>query len=393
MKSWLSGFQTRRTGPAIILCAGLICLPLATVAAQTPAAKAKTRPGAGTDATAEVLQGCGLYQAMAARAVPSRERTFALRALKDCSASPAIARLLERAVRGDDFAARSAALESLETHLDRDSVPFLVNLYDASPPEDMDRDTEIRIFEYLSRLAEATPRAGVGPRVPGRVLRRGLYHSEARIRQAALRGLGRLDEARYWPLIEAALLNPKSPGERIAALQAARQMRNRDSRSALAAARQALELPPAMAEAAPDPSASRPQVDPGLERAALELLGALSGPRAFESLLIYRVRHSGGVNEEYLQKTIADRRDPKKNYAYALAPARLHAEATERSRIDASVAAYTVLYIEESTGLGYRLPPTGQRIQPEANWLRVRTTEGVAGWVHASRIQRLLVGD
>lgn len=337
---------------------------------------------------------------MARSAVPSRERVFALRALEGCPRNPATARLLERAVAGDDYAARAAALKSLETHLDRASLPFLIDLYyENSESTDIagDHGTETRIFEYLSSLASPTAPAGAKKDQPGlrtelaRVLRRGLHHANSRIRQAALRGLGRLDQSQDWPLIQQALRDPAGPGERIAALQAARRMQSRDSIAALAAARAALGLPNALSSAPLPGTAAvlQERPEPGVEQAAIELLGSLSGPRAFESLLVYRIQNAHGPNLALLQKTIAAGWDPKRSYAVALAPARLHALATERSEIRGVVATQSILYIEESTSLGYRLPPAQNQARPESNWLRVRTTDGLSGWVHASRARRL----
>ncbi|MCR9145402.1 MAG: hypothetical protein NXI24_24400 [bacterium] len=396
-----------------LLCAGVIWLSPAVGRAQSPTgtekspspAAASKEPAPEKAADREPPRGCALYLAMARSAVPSRERSFGLRALKACPASPAIARALEAAIARDDYAARAAALASLETHLDRASIPFLVDLYDSSSaPADFDAESEVLLFEYLSELAApADPAAKNQPQVPARILARGLYHQRSRIRQAALRGIGRLDQADHWPLLQAVLLDPAGPGEYIAALQAARTMSNRDSLAALAAARAALGFPSDDAiDAAIDDSNSGADenhgkqaaghTNPGLERAAIELLGALPGPRALETLLIYRVLHAtggGGANGPLLEQAINARLQPGKNYAWSIAPARLHRQATERSPIQAAVAAHTILYIEESTGLGYRLPPTGQRRQPESNWLRVRTTAGLTGWIHASRIQRI----
>lgn len=386
---------------AILSCCLLILLALSESHAQTgdPTRKTGTEPPSKQEKPSvresgpkrnSDPQGCALYRAMARTAPPSRERTYALRALKACPASAIVARLLEKAIQSDDFAARAAALESLETHMDRASVPFLVALYDSLPFENQDRETEIRIFEYLSRLTTPTistpPAIGRLARVPERILIRGLTHSQARIRSAALLGLGRRDESRHWPLIQATMLNPRSPGERIAALEAARQMKQRNSLEALAAAREALQLS-ARQTRTERRSASQPE--PTLERAAIELLGSLGTPRALETLLIYSVRQTASSNQELLRKTLQRRMDPKRNYAYALAPARIYESATERSPIQAAVAAHTVLYIEESTGLGYRLPPEQERAQPESNWLRVYTTDGLRGWVHASKVRRL----
>lgn len=340
--------------------------------------------------------GCDLYRAMAADAVPSRERTFALRALEACPRNPEVARLLENAVNSDDFTARAAALASLTTHLDEKSIPFLVELYATSRAADLDTETETFIFEYLSRLATPAPETGnttesktemaAAPTVPDWIFVQGLNNAEARIRQAALRGLGGLDQQKHWPLIEAVLRKPRSPGDRIAALQAARKMKHRDALQALAAARDALNQNPSTS------GRPAPKPEPGLERAALELVADLGGPRALETLMIYDARQSSGPNRALVQKMIQSLADPKQSYALTISRARLHARASEVSPIDGVVARDTILYIIEGTGLGYRLPPAHERPGPESNWLRVRTTDGLAGWVHGSQIQRLSVG-
>lgn len=372
---------------------------------------------------------CNLYLELARSAVPSRERSYALRALRECAPSPVIARVLETAVAGDDFAARTAALASLDRHLDRQSVPVLLTVLEQETPHSRHPERVVQVYRYLSRLAGSLQHAAhsenskpAAQAVPADLFVEGLDHADVRIREASLLGLGRTGLADpAWPLLYRTLLAPRSVRDHVAALRASRILSTRSDPQALRAAGTTLELlrrhhgrraddrrtvPADPALLAAYASASQHELAQA-ERAALELLGDLRGPRALEQLLLYRLRAGRGLsggpansdasieNHDRLQGLINARlRGLSKTLgqpARSLRSLRVYARPTESSSVLGALAENSIVYIADATTLGYRLPPLRGAAGPEANWLRVSTLRGLTGWVHASRIQRIAV--
>ncbi len=368
---------------------------------------------------------CNLYLELAQSAVPSRERSYALRALRECAPGPVIARTLEAALLSDDFAARAAALTSLDRHLDRKSVPVLLAVLNRETPHSRHPERVVQIYRYLSRLAGPLKHSEDSERsdqaVPAYLFVEGLDHADVRIREASLHGLGRSGQADpAWPLLYRTLLAPRTVRDHVAALRASRTLsarrdpqarraagttldlliHHRSPRSHTAAGAHTVAADPALLAAYSD--ASRHALAQAA-RAALELLGDLRGPRALERLLLYRLqagrrfsdKRPGAENQDRLQALINARLRGLPNTlgrpARSLRSLRVHARPTETSPVLGALAENSIVYIADATTPGYRLPPLRGAAGPEANWLRVTTLRGLAGWVHASRIQRIAV--
>lgn len=308
---------------------------------------------------------CKAYLYIAKNATIAVEREYALAALSECPASSEATRVLETAIRGDDAGSRRAAFESLGRHLDAMSPTFLAELYHNADGGLIRSEVE-RYYEYLA--AVATP-AYAGELAP--ILIRGLHHPAVAVRRHALIGLGRLEQQDHWPHVRAAL--DRDPATTAAALTAARRIGHPDS---LTYALRYL---------------NDKRTQPPEEAAAVELLAKLGGPTARESLMIHSLRRPDGENAELIRRRIAELHDPKIIVAYTDKAAALHAEPTERARIKGVVERYTILYIEEATGKEYRMQ-TERGETAASNWLWVRTTSGLTGWVHEAGVRRYPVG-
>ncbi len=304
---------------------------------------------------------CKAYLYIAQNATIAVEREYALAALGECPSSSGAARILEAAIRSDDAGSRRAAFGSLGRHLDAMSPAFLTELYHV--PDGGPAKTEAELYyEYLSRVAAPAYSEGLAP-----ILVRGLFHKNVQVRRYALIGLGRLEQREHWPHVRDML--DRDPAVTAAALTAARRIGHPES---LTYALRYLK----------DEAVQAP-----VEAAAIELLAKLGGPTARESLMIHSLRRPDGENARLIRRRIQELHDPKIVAAYTDGPAMLHAEPTERARIKGVVERYTILYIEEATDKEYRIErERGETMA--SNWLWVRTSNGLTGWVHESSVRR-----
>lgn len=312
------------------------------------------------------------------------EREYAARRLgsTSCPARPEIARALEAAVRSDDAGVRRAAWASLDRQLTPETAVFLLDLH-------AERDVaaeEVRLFyNYLSRLARPELAARAAP-----VLIQGLQQpDDPAVLRFALLGLGRLQQAHHYARVDPLL-------ERRALFEAGADVSRRPSDDAAAAALASARLMGADA-ALPRAHALSRSESPEVQAAALRLLAELGGPAARETLLALSV--DGGLRPEnrelladlleYLIKT--EKLSNTVRFVRA-DQAAVRTAPNERGAIAASLGRYSILYPEESGELEHRTGAPGPE-RYAGPWLRVRSSDGIEGWVHASQTARFYPED
>lgn len=296
----------------------------------------------------------------AAQSPAAEERVVATAGLGACPRSSDLARLLERAILEDEAPVRAAAWGSLGPHIDRNTLDFLLRVSTAvrlSPTE------EVFFYKYASDLAAPGDAARLGP-----VFERGLYRPDPEIQAAALIGLGRCEDRARWPALRAFL--ERGHGATLpAALTAARLMQAPESvdfgLSYLAGP------------------------GPGVQSAAIRLLGALGGPRALEALILLDRRGGAGPNAPLLTREIAaliERGRLTGGILITTAPIRLHAEPTEQSAITGALDGERVVYAAERRTREQRIQPRAARPLVSGSWILISASSGLQGWAHDSRL-------
>lgn len=286
---------------------------------------------------------------------------YTLRALADCPADPATARLLEKTIETGDFRHRPAALRALDTHLDADSIPVLIEVFYGPALAPAQREL---VYDYLGRLA--------GPlwKTPlRRIFREGLYSDSAVIRLASVRGLGRIEAVEDWEPYLAPLARGADRALLRGLLVAARNLR----------ATAALELGERhLRDARPD-----------IALAAIELLAVLPGARAREALLLldYERRPNDEPSARQLHAILLPEGDGAQSAeahptGVTLRRSRLFAEPHDRSEVLGALGADTILYLERQQRNAYRRRADGRG----GYWFRVATSSGLAGWIHSSDV-------
>ncbi|MCP5480366.1 MAG: HEAT repeat domain-containing protein [Spirochaetales bacterium] len=300
---------------------------------------------------------CAALAVAAATALEPEVRSFSLQGLGDCPADPKIARLLESAIRTEDRAGRDQAFRSLHQHLDGQAIDFLINLY---YEENLSAVELQLLYRYLAQA--------LGPEQTGALplLRRGLAHASAAIRQNSVIALGRLSDGRAATELMAEL---RSGGPRLRA-GALRSLARQLNDGAVPVAIQMLS------DEAP------------LQAAAIEYLAAIGSPRAIEALLRLRLAGVKPENARSVDQAVlfwARHEGALLRPLLALRPAVLHERPTTRSRIVASLPARAVLYAQQSTPNRYRQrQENGETVS--GVWLRVENSDGLSGWIHEAAL-------
>ncbi|MCB1314719.1 MAG: HEAT repeat domain-containing protein [Leptospiraceae bacterium] len=307
---------------------------------------------------------CAGYEELARRGITSDERAFALQALAECPSSPAVRRVLETAVRQDDFRCRARAFQSLRKHIAADSIPFLKWLYfeDALQP-----DETVRYYEYVHQGA-------VGPdKELQLILERGLNHSDDRVIASSLLGLS-VAAPQNFEMVRP-YMHPSQPSVvLIAALDYCRHFR--------------------IEAAGPYARRLLSNSTPAVQFAAIRNLRHLGGPLAMEALARLDLTGAHPTNMNALKQLLRQwtamlrKQDPVLQPAYTDQNAIVHIEPTERSAVVGALERLAIVYILVHRDQEYRLPPENRHTPGNIGpWSRIRTADGIEGWVHSSRIR------